>query len=437
MISPSDEGYLRDFYRGVLERPFLQPDDPLVVDFHDRLSTQERIANDPIAFLLKDVQWASSDSSLKMLSGFRGSGKTTELLRFRKLLREAGYVVFYINIEDYVEVKQPLDPTSFLISLVGAFEAAAHGKGGDPDDAAGGTMLTDGLGAVWWDKVRDFLGQRVEFTGGTIDLQVAEIEVELRENPEFRSQVRRAVEGSLGAFRQEAHSYVQEIVAAVRRGAAQAEGVVLLVDSLDHADNRSNFEELRNSILELFTGHSALLALPGMHVLYTVPPYLKFLTSGSADVRMLTTIKIAERDGTPFEPGIDALIEMVRRRAPGGDFERLLGSREVLVDLIRSSGGHLRDLLRLLREVCAAPLEALPASAAVIDHARATVRNTLLPLADNEKDWLRRVRDTHDPGLQKDDEWGMLAGLFDRHLILGYVNGEEWYAAHPLVLDLL
>jgi predicted AAA+ superfamily ATPase len=93
-----------------------------VVDFHSRLGTDDRIANDPIAFLIKDILWSASNSSLKMLSGFRGSGKTTELLRLRKLLREERYVVLYINIEDYVEVKQPLDPTSFLISLVGSID---------------------------------------------------------------------------------------------------------------------------------------------------------------------------------------------------------------------------------------------------------------------------------------------------------------------------
>jgi len=436
MAASPDETYLRDFYRGVQEHPFLQPDNRLVVDFHRRMGTDDRIANDPIAFLMKDILWSASNSSLKMLSGFRGSGKTTELLRLRKLLREEGYVVLYINIEDYVEVKQPLDPTSFLISLVGAFEAAARGEGGDPNDAQGDVALVSEPSG-WWERVRDTLGRNVEFTGGSIDLGAAKIDVELRENPEFRARVRKAIEGSLGSFRTEAHDYVGHLVKKIRKSADDPQGVVLVVDSLDHADNRSNFEELRNSILELFTGHSALLTLPDMHVIYTVPPYLKFMTAGNADVRMLTTVKVAHRDGGPFDPGKDALIELVRRRAPDGDYERLVGSDEALVNLIRASGGHLRDLLRLLREVCAAPLSALPAGAGIIDHAKATVRNTLLPLAENEKEWLRRVAANNDPGLESDEEWGTLAGLFDRHLILGYVNGEEWYGVHPLVAELL
>ncbi len=291
--------------------------------------------------------------------------------------------------------------------------------------------------AAWWKRVRDTLGRNVEFTGGGIDLGVASIDVELRENPEFRARVRRAIEGSLGSFRKQAHEYVGELVAKIRESARDSCGVVLVVDSLDHADNRSNFEELRNSILELFTGHHSLLTLPDMHVIYTVPPYLKFMSAGSADVRMLTTVKVAGPDGTEFRPGVEALIEMVRRRAPDGDHERLLGSEEALVRLIRASGGHLRDLLRLLREVCASPLPGLPAGPGIIDHAEATVRNTLLPLAENEKAWLRRVEANRDPGLERDEQWGTLAGLFDRHLILGYVNGEEWYGVHPLVAEML
>ncbi len=439
-MAPVDETYLREFYRGVQELPFLQPDNPYVVDFHPLLSSDERIANDPVSYLVKDILWSASNRSLKMLSGFRGSGKTTELLRLRALLRAEGFRVLYINIEDYVEVNQPLDPTSFLISLVGAFEAAAHGRGGDPDDSGSTPGLTGPT--TWWDRVRERLGKHPEFSGGSIDLGVASIDIELRENPEFRAKVRRAIEGSLGSFRQEAHRHVADQVAALRAaepaGGEGGEGVVLIVDSLDHADNRSNFDELRNSILELFTAHSALLTLPAMHVIYTVPPYLKFMTAEGTDVRMLTTIKIINRDGSDFKPGIDALVEMVKRRAPNGDFERLLGSRQSLVGLIRDSGGHLRDLLRLLREVCRTPyLAGLPVSEAEIAHARANVRNTFLPLAESEKRWLRRVAAQHDAGLERDQDWGMLAGLFDRHLILGYVNGEEWYGAHPLVLDLL
>ena len=166
MAASPDETYLRDFYRGVQEHPFLQPDSRLVVDFHSRMGTDDRIANDPIAFLMKDILWSASNSSLKMLSGFRGSGKTTELLRLHKRLREERYVVLYIGFEDYVEVKQPLAD--------------------DPNDEQGDVALVTGP-AAWWERVRDTLGRNAEFKGGSINLGAAKIDVELRENPEFRA----------------------------------------------------------------------------------------------------------------------------------------------------------------------------------------------------------------------------------------------------------
>ena len=64
-------------------------------------------------------------------------------------------------------------------------------------------------------------------------------------------------------------------------------------------------------------------------------------------------------------------------------------------------------------------------------------RPRILARAQRVVPWLRQVAANNDPGLESDEEWGTLAGLFDRHLILGYVNGEEWYGVHPLVAELL
>lgn len=46
--------------------------------------------------------------------------------------------------------------------------------------------------------------------------------------------------------------------------------------------------------------------------------------------------------------------------------------------------------------------------------------------------WLLRVAESHDTGLKSTDEIGAFASLLDRHLVLGYLNGEEWYDIHPL-----
>lgn len=54
-----------------------------------------------------------------MFSGFRGSGKTTELFRLKKSLEESGYVVLYGDALKYLNPAQEIDISDLLIVLAG------------------------------------------------------------------------------------------------------------------------------------------------------------------------------------------------------------------------------------------------------------------------------------------------------------------------------
>lgn len=79
--------------------------------------------------------------------------------------------------------------------------------------------------------------------------------------------------------------------------------------------------------------------------------------------------------------------------------------------------------------------ESLPVDDATITSAIEQVRNGLLPIADDEKAMLRRVREEHDIPLASQEQWPVMAPLFDRHLVLGYQNGRPWFGVHPLIDD--
>jgi hypothetical protein len=120
------------------------------------------------------------------------------------------------------------------------------------------------------------------------------------------------------------------------------------------------------------------------------------------------------------------------RRCPEGTTIDDFLTTDAVREIIRDSGGHLRDLLRLVRGASVATDE-LPFSPQAISRGRQEVRDGLLPLADDERDCLRIVAKDHAVPLATQDAWEALAGLFDRHLILGYKNGETWYDVHPLI----
>ena len=56
-------------------------------------------------------------------------------------------------------------------------------------------------------------------------------------------------------------------------------------------------------------------------------------------------VKVRTREGNPFEEGINALFEVAEKRI---DLIAVFDSRDVVRHLAYSSGGSIRDLMRLI-----------------------------------------------------------------------------------------
>jgi hypothetical protein len=202
----------------------------------------------------------------------------------------------------------------------------------------------------------------------------------------------------------------------------------VLVDSLDHVRG-ADFETNRLALRDLFDKQATTISLRSCRTVFIVPPYLQI---DYGVVRWVPNVKVAERDRTPFEQGVAALREVVRRRVPGGDLPRLFADDPALDQLILCSGGNLRDLLRLVTEV-EVQADDLPVEQETLDLAIQQVRRSMLPLSDEELACLVTVSTEQRAPLMADNRWDELALLYDRHLVLGYANGGDWYDIHPLV----
>jgi energy-coupling factor transporter ATP-binding protein EcfA2 len=87
----------------------------------------EELGNDgdPIGALATRITWSEA-ASVNLLSGQRGSGKSTELRRLRKLLQDEGCVVCLCDMRDYMNLTMPVEITDFFISVMGALNDAVQ-----------------------------------------------------------------------------------------------------------------------------------------------------------------------------------------------------------------------------------------------------------------------------------------------------------------------
>ncbi|MDR0417572.1 MAG: hypothetical protein LBH76_09750 [Propionibacteriaceae bacterium] len=88
----------------------------------------------------------------------------------------------------------------------------------------------------------------------------------------------------------------------------------VVVDSLDHWRGRDdNYLDVRESVERVLGESREELTLPGPHVIYCVPSYVR---CGWANTRDMFNVKVLTQAGEDFGPGLAQLRRIVAKRAP-------------------------------------------------------------------------------------------------------------------------
>ena len=374
--------------------------------------------HDPVDLLVRAIRW--TPQSVQLLSGYRGTGKSTELRRLQKRLQDDNYLVFLYDIEDWLNLSAPIDVSDFLMAVAGMFAESVNKD-----------LKTDAHD--YWQRFVDFLKRtRIEVKG----ISAGMIKVALKSDPTFKQRLREQMAGHLGALVSDVRGFLEGCVKSLRNEYGDNREIVLLLDSVEHFRGTSvNSEEVHRSLENLFAGHSEKLHLPHLHVVYTVPPYLRILRPNlgtlyqPGGLQVLPAVRLRRQDGERIETGFDVMEQIVGKR---GDWEKLLGERSSLIRLIECSGGHLRDLMRLVAEVLRRATT-LPVPVSTVNSAIDQLRGEYLPISNEDARWLAEIARGNDIALPDLKALPALTRLFDTHLVLCYRNGGEWYDVHPLI----
>jgi hypothetical protein len=116
-LNPADRAFLKQTYQDLADKP-LPPDSPFYEPVYQELGL-----DDPVQQIATLIDFAGIES-IRLFSGFRGSGKTTELFRLRRALEAQGYFVLFADALSYVNAAEPIEITDLLMVLAGAFSDA-------------------------------------------------------------------------------------------------------------------------------------------------------------------------------------------------------------------------------------------------------------------------------------------------------------------------
>ena len=427
-MDPRQKARLREFFNQLVDRP-LEPDDPFYEPFVAAMSD-----GDPIEILATRISWSEA-ASVHLLSGQRGSGKSTELRRLRHTLHGGGCEVFLCDMRDYMNLTTPVEITDFLISIMGALNDALqkqYDKG-----------LTH---QSYWERLIHFLRTDVEIKDlkieGNIGAGKFGIGASLKDDPSFKQRLQEHLRGHVARLVRQAHEFATEVVTFIRQSHANPnKKVVLLIDSVEQIRGvGEEADRVHKSVENLFSGHAESLHFPLLHMIYTIPPYLTPLTPGlgrllgGGTVCNLPSVHIRQRDGTPDQVGLTVMSHIMERRY---ETWQEIFTPPQLDHMALMTGGDLRDFFRFAKDcltrAASLPEAQLPLPEKVLQDAENHLRRDLLPIAAQDADWLRKIAASKNLELESIAELPRLARFFDTHLVLNYRNAEDWYDVHPLL----
>jgi len=239
-------------------------------------------ANDVVKLLERTLK-RKEKSALVYFSGQRGTGKSTELKRLTTLLNgDPTSRAFMIDALEFISDSHPLELIDLVLVMALAFAERLHTEYGADflhESIAGrfGNWLETEVavsGFTFGGIKFDFRAQQQTVIGRLREFDVAKRERFIQDCRDYMS--------GLAQFVQQRHG--------VQR-------VVLIVDSLERLRGVGTAAtDMFDCVVKVFDGGMDTLTLPQLHVVYSVPPYLTYLSNVRARVpiSILVSIRVCE-----------------------------------------------------------------------------------------------------------------------------------------------
>lgn len=429
---------IAETYNAVDPEQSLQPGDPRYVDFSDWRGDEHAVN-----MIAQCIVWAEQAKPVRhvkqLVAGHRGCGKTTELLLLKDRLEKEGYFVVYFDSEFEVDMND-VDYADILLATMHQLESQVR-------DSSLGLKLDDvrlddlamRLAAVTLEKEDRNEVELVLENEFRIEPQIpffarmmAAVRGFIKDNTTYKKQLRVEIQQRTALFLDDLNDLIDQLQRQLRdRG---KKGLVVIIDSLDRIIPHALDEKGRRTThTAIYLEHADHLKAPHCHMIYTIPISVFFnenLNSVYPDIpQMIPMIKVRYENGEICEGGLKAMREVIAQRV---DVSGVFEDDRSVDKLCLASGGHIRDLLHLVRFACHYSSKKKITSIAADKAIRALVRQYDRLVKD--ADLPRLVRVHSEKRLPSDPEYSLLP----YHLIvLEYHNDERWADLHPAVQETL
>jgi len=361
-----------------------------------------------------------------LVSGHRGCGKSTELLRLKAELERYSYKVVYFDIEAQLDLAD-VSYIDVLLTIAKEIEGQLRQA-----NIYINPQLLESLANWFVERIEEkeqktllegTARSEAELGGGVPLLAklLGKLTGEIKYGSTSRVQTRQVLERDIAAFIQQLNLLLIDARNQIQRSGFK--DLVVIVDGLE----KIHFRELsqgNNSHTDIFVHHAEQLKAPCCHIVYTTPISLAYNTNlgnDFDDVIIVPMVKVMNPDG------LQRLRELMALRI---DIHAVFDHPDLLDALILHSGGVMRDLMRLVR--MSTDTDDAKIGQAEVTYAKASLSQEYDRTIHADEIELIKTVD-QEKRVSGDNTFGRL--LFNR-VVLEYRNGERWAAVHPAVLTI-
>lgn len=384
----------------------------------------------------------NGDNEQIILVGYKGCGKSTEL---KMLEQELASEFLTLNISVYEE----LDSVHlnyielFIVTMEKLFDTAFKKELPIKEELLKSVQLW--MASRELEEINEkYLGGEVE-TGAGFDLSYflgffSKFRFAAKSSQQLKNTLKQNIEPKLG----ELIGHCNNLIADVRLQLFKKEkkNLLIILEDLD----KIPYDRAQ----ELFFNYTPQLTQLRVNAIYTFPISLYYnvkfnlIKTYFTKTYELPMIKVHNIDGSDNADGMETMQQIVAARM---NIDRLFADRSILTDMIRTSGGVLRDLFLLIGEAAESAMDHDREVVNTEDAQKAlyrlrkdydnniadnrigdvlfTAENYYLALQQLAENPLKRVENTEE-----------ILHLRQNLCILGY-NGEGWCDVHPIVVNIL
>ncbi len=291
-----------------------------------------------------------------LFTGHRGCGKSTELRRIENKCRDQ-YLTVFLNVEDETDIND-LDYVDIYLMVIGQVEQALR----DPKIKI--TFDQQLLQSVedWFKVVTKENEQSVSLS---LDVEASaslgseasffakllfKLKGVFKNESLQKTTIRETLKKEFTRMKGDINLLLGDGLKKLRKKFPNYKGFLVIVDNLDRCPL-----EVSN---KLFFDYAAQLTSLHCSIIYTVPISALYSSRGLSnsfdDPHIVPMVNIYELDRAKYplefnQKSLDAVAKIIEKRV---DVNVVFGSRDELMELVKASGGHIRQLMQLMQRAC-------------------------------------------------------------------------------------